>query len=241
MKIAVISDIHGNLEAFSAVLADIDATHADKIISLGDNIGYGPDPEQVIRLLTERGIPSVIGNHELAVLDESRIEHFNPTARISILKTIAMLSHEAVSLIGRFPRFLSEGGVRYVHGFPPDSPTIYLFEPTERRLETVLRSLQEDICLVGHTHLLKVIYFDGHHLTSTVPEKGIFYLRKEGKYIINAGSVGQPRDGDNNAKYVIFDDAERTIDIRFVPYDIDAVSKKIRAAGLPEFNALRLR
>ncbi len=241
MKLAVISDIHGNMEAFEAVLADIDTNDVDDIICLGDSIGYGPEPEKVLRLLRERRIPSVLGNHELAVIDETYIGSFNPLARISILKTIAMLSRDDVAAIGRFPFFLSTFGIRFVHGFPPASPTTYLIEVFGKRLEHAFLSLAENICFVGHTHVLKIIEFDGVTITPNYPGKGIFHLKKHKKYIINAGSVGQPRDGDNKAKYVILDDAAGTLDIRFIPYDIEAVTEKILAAGLPEYHALRLR
>ena len=132
-------------------------------------------------------------------------------------------------------------GCRFVHGFPPDSALTYLFQIPEHRIQKEIGKLNEQICFVGHTHMLEMISYDGQNCTRNSIKKGVMTLDKKIKYLVNIGSVGQPRDKNNNAKYVIWDSSEDTIDVRYVPYDIAAVIKKIQDAGLPEEHAQRLR
>lgn len=239
--IAVISDIHGNLEALEAVLQDIAAAGIDQIHSLGDNIGYGPDPETVLQRLLARGIPSVLGNHELAVVNPAELDWFNPVARQSLRKTVEMLSPASIAAIKTFPNSRVLEDLRFVHGFPPDSPVTYLFQASEEELRESFTQLAENICFTGHTHYPEIIAFTDGRLSRHAMDRNPIQLRPESRYLINVGSVGQPRDGNNNAKYVILDRATLTVELRFVPYDIESVVRKILAAGLPEAHALRLR
>jgi predicted phosphodiesterase len=240
MQIAIISDIHGNLEALHAVAADIKAQSVDTILSLGDNIGYGPDPMAVIDYIREHTIPSVMGNHEMATVDADYLDWFNPMARRSLEKTIEMLSPKALKFISQLEPVMILDTCRCVHGFPPDSLTTYLFEISIDKLQQAFKAMQDRICFVGHTHILQIISFDGERITYDYLSEGRTALHEAHQYIINIGSVGQPRDGNNNAKYVIFDTEANTIEVRFVPYDIAAVVDKILAAGLPEAHANRL-
>jgi len=240
LPIAVISDIHGNLDALQAVLADIDQLGIERIFCLGDNIGYGPEPEQVIDLLEQRAIPSVIGNHELAAAQPEYRSWFNPSARSSLLKTVEMLSEAALKRAGELPKYMTSDGARFVHGFPPDSPLIYLFQVSEAKMVRALRQLEEPVCFVGHTHDLELVSYDGSQICASNLEKGIRTLDPEQKYIVNIGSVGQPRDGDNRAKYAIWEPEDRMLEIRFISYDIQAAAKKILEAGLPRAHAMRL-
>jgi predicted phosphodiesterase len=240
MRLAVISDIHGNMEALTAVLADIAPSEVDEIISLGDNIGYGPEPSEVIRCLKNLKIPSVIGNHELAVRDPARVFFFNPDAKISIQKTITLLPDDAKGFISSMPLVLRKFAYRFVHGFPPDSATVYLFSVMTNGLRASFSDFGESICFVGHTHYLELIDFDGCHVNRTKLGEGIINLDKERRYIINIGSVGQPRDGNNTAKYAILDTSSFTLDIRFVPYDIAGTVAKLLSDGWPEIHASRL-
>jgi predicted phosphodiesterase len=126
MRIAIISDIHGNLDAFNQVLADIDRSDVDEIICLGDNIGYGPEPDQVIKTIEARQISSVIGNHELAVIQPKFLKWFNPIARKSLEKSLPLLSDQSLSYISKQKSYFVTHGCRFVHGFPPDSALIYM-------------------------------------------------------------------------------------------------------------------
>ncbi len=240
-KMAILSDIHGNLNALEEVLKDIDALGVGKIFSLGDNIGYGPEPEAVIQRLQARGIPSVLGNHELAVTDASELDWFNPVARESLLKTVEMLSEASIERIHQFPYCRVEDDLRFVHGFPPDSPVIYQFQASDDDLVKTFSELQEQIFFTGHTHYPEIIEYNAGVIEKYKFSRQTLHLKTDTRYNINAGSVGQPRDGNNNAKYVLFDAAARTVELRYIPYDIESTVQKILDAGLPEAHALRLR
>lgn len=240
MRLAIISDIHGNLEAFNEVLADIDRSEIDGIASLGDNIGYGPDPEEVVRLIRTRRIPSVLGNHELAVIDTQSLDRMNPSARQSLVLTRQLLSDSTVRYVTALRPSMVFHQSLCVHGCPPDSVTTYLFQLTETRLRELFLTMKEKICFVGHTHYPQIIRFDGKELISFNLSQGETKLQKDHQYIINVGSVGQPRDGNNNAKYVIWDTSSGSIEMRFLPYDIATTANKILRLGFPEYNAERL-
>lgn len=240
MKVAIVSDIHGNYDAFQEVLADIDKSKVDRIISLGDNIGYGPEPDRVVQKLMELGIPSVQGNHELAIKDEEYLSWFNPVARKSLIKTRDLLSESSIQFVNKLEPFLTVDNCRCVHGFPPDSPLIYMFQASERRKKKIFEESPQRISFIGHTHTLEMIVYDGESMQSSDLSRGLTLLEDGNKYIINIGSVGQPRDTSNDAKYVIWDSSADAIDVRFIAYDIAAVVQKIKDAGLPESHANRL-
>ena len=240
MRIAIVSDIHGNMEAFHNVLSDIDRSTIDAIVSLGDNIGYGPEPEHVIKQIQNRNIPSVMGNHELAVADESILEFFNPLARHSIQKTSRLMSHASIDYVCGLKRSLILHGHRFVHGLPPQSVTTYLFQVSDDILSDVFKKFEEPLCFVGHTHTLELVAYNGRRVIRKPLREGITLLRPDCRYIINCGSVGQPRDLNNNAKYIILDTECHHLEVRFIPYDISVVVHKILAAGLPKAHADRL-
>jgi predicted phosphodiesterase len=240
MRLAVISDTHGNFDAFEEVLKDIDRSAVDAMISLGDNIGYGPEPDRVIKKLIELDIPSVRGNHELAIEDQEYLNWFNPAARKSLIKTRKLLSKTSLEHISQFKPFITSDDCRFVHGFPPDSSLIYMYQISEGRKQEVFGEMIEKLCFIGHTHTLDIMGYAGKEIEYEDLPEGVFRLDPEKKYIINIGSVGQPRDSSNNAKYVIWDSAQDSLDVRFISYDIAAVVKKIKAAGLPKEHAQRL-
>ena len=240
MRLAIISDIHSNLEAFKEVLADIDRSRIDGLACLGDNIGYGPEPERVINLVRQRDVPCVMGNHELAVMEPRYLDWMNATARESLVMTIELLSADTIDHIRALPPSMTYHGSLCVHGCPPDSVVTYLYQLSTRQLKEAFLAMEEKICFVGHTHQLLIISFDGNELVRAPLRNGTASLHKDHQYIINVGSVGQPRDGNNNAKYVIWDTDSHTIEVRFVPYDIAVTANKIIELGFPEFNARRL-
>lgn len=242
MRLAVISDIHGNLEAFEAVLSDIDRSDIDRIVSLGDNIGYGPDPEAVIRLLRRRSIPSVVGNHEMVIQSLKYEKWFNQHVRETFHLTEERLSEKSKAHIRTMKRYRVEEGCRFVHGFPPKSPILYLFQASERKVKRVLdRRIGERLCFVGHTHELQMVGYDGCSLFYEFLFQGNLRLQSHYRYIISAGSVGQPRDGNNRAKYVIWDSETDVLEVRYVAYDIEKVVRKIKKAGYPDYFGERLR
>jgi len=237
MRLAVISDIHGNMEALEQVLADIDRSGVNEIACLGDMVGYGPDPRAVIGRIRKREIPCVAGNHELAINDPAGLRDMNLYARISLEFTRGMLREKDLDFISRLPRFLVLHGSRFVHGFPPDSSTEYLSRVPQNRMRQVMGRMAENICFVGHTHLLGRVEFGGTALKRTGFNGDPLFLKRNLRYIVNAGSVGQPRDPDKRAKYVIWDAQKETIEPRYVDYDRRKTAGKIRDAGLPDIHA----
>lgn len=242
MKIAVISDIHGNLEAFTQVLKVIDSQPVDHIVSLGDNIGYGPDPEAVMVLINQYQIMSVLGNHEMILKDHRFIKWFNPKVQKNVGPSHAMLSPESVRRIKQFPRALVVENTRFVHGCPEKSPFLYLFQLTASGVKRKMSKMKEKICFIGHTHELGMMIYNPllDQLDEKTLKEGRITLNPGNKYIINAGSVGQPRDINKDAKLIFFDAAKLTIDVHYIPYDNRTTIHKIRQAGFSESFAEKL-
>jgi diadenosine tetraphosphatase ApaH/serine/threonine PP2A family protein phosphatase len=143
-------------------------------------------------------------------------------------------------MIKRLPYYHLIAQCRCVHGYPPESAKTYLFQKLPYQLIKTFKEMVERICFVGHTHDLEIVHFDGRQAERHPLGEGPVTLDPDLHYIINIGSVGQPRDGSNQAKYVIYDPETHLLDVRFVTYDIAATVEKIKAAGLPEAHAIRL-
>ncbi len=237
---AIISDVHGNLEALRAVWADLTAAEAREVYCLGDSVGYGPDPEAVVSFLRKKGVESVMGNHELGLADPASLDWFNPQARQSLLRSGELLSPESLAYISQLPRVLIRHGVRMVHGLPPESAATYLFEAADGRLAAEMAAVPEDICFVGHTHELCLVRVKGGDVKRLGLSRDRRLLDSDARWIVNIGSVGQPRDGDLSAKYALYDTEERELEIRFVPYDPTETKRKIRDRGLGDVYAMRL-
>ena len=238
MKIAVLSDIHGNLEAFQSVLAKLDTRSFDCIISLGDNIGYGPDPQAVMELLSKHDIRSVLGNHEMVIKDQRFMKWFNPKVQKSISFTCGQLSEDSIKTILGFPKSIILENTRFVHGCPDHSPFLYLFQLTESGLKKKMARMPQAICFIGHTHELGITTYDPtqNTVTESPLDPGITMLDPDKKYIINAGSVGQPRDPNKDAKVVIVDTGSLALEVLFISYDRHATIDKINRHGLnPSF------
>ncbi|CCK81876.1 metallophosphoesterase family protein [Desulfobacula toluolica] len=240
MRLAVISDVHSNLDAFQAVMADISTQAIDDIISLGDNIGYGAQPEEVIAGLKRHDISSVLGNHELALLDKDYLATFNPYARKALVINQKKLSDPAKYYVSTLKFCLVRYGCRFVHGVPPDNIARYVFHESDKRLIQIMELIKQRIAFVGHTHQLRIYELDRGNLKKKSFMKSTVPLEKNRRYIINSGSVGQPRDGYNEAKYVVWDSVRQSVTSRFVPYDYHAAAKKIKKAGIPGLYADQL-
>jgi len=241
MKLVVISDIHGNMEALTRVLETIDGIRPDRVVCLGDNIGYGPDSARVVETIREKGIESVLGNHEMAAKDSRFLACFNPVARESVRHMSATLPDAALDTIRTFKKVLVKDGIRFVHGAPEQSPFLYLYQFSDAGLAAKMRKMKERICFVGHTHELELIRLDpGGRLHRKALREEAVVLENRPKYIINAGSVGQPRDGDNNAKLVVYDSEKSQLEVVFVPYPFRKTAEKIMKSGLPRSFADKL-
>jgi predicted phosphodiesterase len=239
MKIAVMSDIHGNLEALDAVLEDVCSQGIEKIVCIGDLIGYGPNPEEVVQKIRQIDVCCTMGNHELGILFKLERKWFNPKVRKNLSLTEKLLSPGSLDFIAGLPNTHALNNNLFVHGFPPASVKTYLFEKDTDEIARWFLTPGPKLTFVGHTHDLELVAWDGRRADRNPLGQDRVVLDKS-KYIINVGSVGQPRDGDNRAKYVIWDPVEGSIEVRFIPYDIQTTVDKIMERGFPEYNASRL-
>jgi len=247
-RIAVLSDVHGNLEALRSVLADVDAQGAAEILNLGDMVGYGPEPEACVELLRSRGVPSVLGNHELGLVEAQARGFFNPQARKALDRTREMLSDDSLMYFRTLPRALEAHGALLVHGCPPGLVSKYLYELDDEALRETFALYPHPLCFAGHTHDLERLSFlpkpKAGRIERKILGKGLVSLDTSARHILNIGSVGQPRDGNNKAKYVLWEPgetlADTRIEVRFVPYDIARTAALIVEKGLPTVYADRL-
>lgn len=241
MRIAVLSDIHSNLEALEAVTADLKQRFVDRVICLGDNVGYGPDPQEVVELIRLEGFFSVLGNHEFAFGDQRGRRWLNFQAAENNEATEELLSSENRDYCCALPACLELEGAHFVHGYPRDNVFRYLNKQSDERIASLFAYSSSSLFFLGHTHNLQVITMEEDKVRRARLAEGIVKLAVGRKYIFNCGSVGQPRDGDNRAKYLIWDTCESEVEVRCVAYDFQATMAKIRKLGFPEVYALRLR
>lgn len=242
MRFAVFSDIHGNLPAFEAVWEDIRTRGIDKVFSLGDNIGYGPDSSEVTVRLAELGVPSVLGNHEHATLNAVARGWFAPSSLKALEITADGLTDEALELMRDMPDSRTFEDFRMVHGCPRRNLYMYLFAVDEERLARMFEQTPETVTFVGHTHMLETITYDGNKVERSELEPETAVSLVDGcRYIFNVGSVGQPRDDfSNKAKYVEVDTDAGTVTAHEIAYDFETVARRIREIGIPETFANRL-
>jgi len=241
VRTAVLADVHANLAALTAVLEDIRQEKIYDIVSLGDNIGYGPDPEEVTLELLGINAVSILGNHEYALVDEKSYSKMNPDPKKSLDMTRVMLSDEGLAFATGLPRVIIHHGARLVHGCPPQSLNTYLYFPSRKMLTNIFTSFPERICFYGHTHTLNFFEEGKDPVLGINISPGTYILKKERRYIINPGSVGQPRDGINNhAKYLIWDRENELVVFKNLEYDVMKTVNKLRLLDFPDFNATRL-
>ncbi|MFH1997025.1 MAG: metallophosphoesterase family protein [Candidatus Omnitrophota bacterium] len=237
MRFGVFSDIHANLEALTAILEDLSKRSVDTYVCAGDLVGYGADPSPCIKTVREVDPIIVCGNHDRAACGLLSTENFNAQAREAALWTKRTItSSESEYLTGL--EFIREGrGFTLVHGSLVD-PEFFEYIVSGFEASATIRRMKNSVCFVAHTHVPGVFYMsDGRARFARDP---LITLRPDEKYIVNSGSVGQPRDGNNKAAYAVFDDSAMTVEIRRVRYDIDTAKKKILRAGLPAILAVRL-
>ncbi|MBN2208292.1 MAG: metallophosphoesterase [Candidatus Coatesbacteria bacterium] len=245
MKRFIISDVHGNLEALQAVLDDIEdnSSSKDRIVSLGDMVGYGPDPNECIELTQKRAAVSILGNHDYGVLGLTDINLFNTAAREAIVWTKENLTRESEkALLALKDKVVVEEGVGTFTHASPYQPTEWHYLITYGIAKLAFAALRTPLCFVGHSHQpIFVLEAPDTSISVIHPEDQpeITYTL-ESKYIINVGSVGQPRDGVNKACYVVWDDETHTVSVRRVAYDFRETQKRIFAEQLPIANAMRL-
>ncbi|MFN8176574.1 MAG: metallophosphoesterase family protein [bacterium] len=235
--IAVISDIHGNLEALEAVLADARREAVEGIICLGDVVGYGADPSTCMERVAAETMASVLGNHDAAACDLRLADNFNEVARAAIRWTREHLTKEDLETLRSLPYDFVEGEARFVHA-SPDDPPAWHYILTEQEAWNAFEACPEPVCFVGHSHVpLRVTLRRGR---LEVTDGDVLELKGDDRVLVNVGSVGQPRDGDWRASYGLWDPLTRRIVARRVEYDLETAAKKIVKAGLPAVLAKRL-
>lgn len=238
MKIAFISDVHGNLEAFTAVCASIRYEQVDRVVFLGDIVGYGANPNECIELLQTLTGHSVAGNHDWAATGRQSTDSFNSVARDAIAWTCAQLSTVNKQFLMELPLTLEMNEFFCVHA-TPYMPGQWRYVYNALDAEDAFVTFKQRLCLIAHTHCPAI--FVKRADTPVVRElSSQVTLHPGSRYIINCGSVGQPRDGDPRASYGIFDESCSQYYLVRVDYDVASVKKKILQAGLPDFLAHRI-
>ncbi len=244
MRVAVLSDVHSNLPALESVLAAVEKAGIDQIWCLGDLVGYGADPDACTALIRERCEVCLVGNHDLAVLGALDISAFSDTAKAAVEWTQGHVNEETTTFLAGLEPALERRGFGLFHASPRDP--IWEYVLTIDQAEAGLDAAEQRISLIGHSHV--ALFF-------TRPEggprrayahgaqagDGALLDIDDGGWLINPGSVGQPRDGDPRAAWLELDLGEWTARFHRVPYDSSAAAASILAAGLPSSLAERLQ
>jgi len=238
----VISDVHSNLPALEAVLAAIDGAAVDEVWCLGDMVGYGADPDACTELIRARCDACLLGNHDLAVLGEIDIATFSQSAAAAVEWTREHANPETLEYLKALEPEGSRAGFGLFHASPRDPVWEYVL--SIEQAEAGLNAQKERICLIGHSHIS--LFFTRPasnrptYAHGAQAGDGALLDIDSGEWLINPGSVGQPRDSDPRAAWLELDDEEWTARFHRVPYDIEAAAAAIRAAGLPPSLADRL-
>ena len=239
MTYGLISDIHGNLEALKAVLAEL--AGVDGFVCLGDTVGYGPDPGRCAELLRELpNLTCVSGNHDLAAIGRYDLEWFNPFAQAAIKWTSEQLSPEHKAYLSSLPLTAHVDKAVLVHGSLPDEMA-YITTPEEAR--SCFDAMPGDLVFIGHTHVAEYYRARGNTRFPeqvSLSEGGHIAFESELRYVVNPGAIGQPRDGNPAAAFGIWDVAAGTVETRRVAYDIESAQEKMRRANLPGYLIERL-
>ena len=242
MRYLIVSDLHANWEALEAVLQDAEGFY-DGAVCCGDLVGYGADPNRVVEWVREECSVVVRGNHDRACSGLEDLEWFNPLARAAALWTLDHLSAENATFVRTLPHgpaFLN--GIQLLHGSPVDEDE-YVVAPDDAA--QAFAYLERHVAFFGHTHLQGGFIWNQSRVETIPPvsihsDRAVMDIESDAGYLINPGSVGQPRDGDPRAAYALYDSEAGMLRYRRVAYDVETAQNKIREAGLPPFLADRL-
>ncbi len=238
MKLALISDIHGNLEAFTAVLEDIEKQSTDRIHCLGDVVGYGSEPDACLQLVADTCEIKLMGNHEHVILRLDQPDNYTHVARVSADWTREQLNDRALSIIAKYRIDHHDDEFYLVHA-SPDQPDRWHYVLTPEEAAGAFVKLNERLCFYGHSHV-PMIFTES---PGAMPRRRVghtFLPDPDSRYLINVGSVGQPRDNDPRACYVIYDTDEGDVTYCRVDYDIESAQSKMAQAQLPDMLIDRL-
>ncbi|MBC8552450.1 MAG: metallophosphoesterase family protein [Candidatus Brocadiales bacterium] len=235
MKVIIISDIHGNLEALNKVLEYIDKLEEEKrVVCLGDIVGYGPNPAECFKIVKALTDNICLGNHEDAILNTDYDYQITKPAREAIRWTRGILDEEIKEAINKLSLKIAENNILYVHA-SPDDPMRWKYISNTGTAYSSLIEMKHSLCFVGHSHIPGVYCYQK---TDSGGKK--FVISKEDKTIVNVGSVGQPRDGSPMLSFAVFDDINWEVQIVRLEYDYHKTMAKIEKANLPLFLAERL-
>jgi diadenosine tetraphosphatase ApaH/serine/threonine PP2A family protein phosphatase len=229
VRIALISDVHSNLEALTRALEFIDAQGVDDIVCLGDTVGYGANPNECLTLVRSRCSTILLGNHDAAGIDLFVANHFTLSARLSAVWTSSVLLDEHKAFLKNLPYSKSRGDLFFSHASPFE-PAEWRYVVSEIDTREAFSAFTERLCFIGHSHI--PVIFSERGITSSVLPTG--------RFIVNVGSIGQPRDGNPNLSFGIFDTASESYQTIRLGYDTDPAAEKIRKVGLPQALADRL-
>ncbi|MFH1771412.1 MAG: metallophosphoesterase [Candidatus Omnitrophota bacterium] len=249
MRYAIFSDIHGNLEAFSSLIESLNETQIDKFIFIGDIIGYGADPCQCISMLKSMNPAAIAGNHDWAVTGRLSLDYFNSVARQALLWTKKQLGNEELKYLDTFTLVHDEDDFVCVHGSLREPEKFnYVWDIEDASYNFSL--FQKKICFLGHSHKMAAYFIDERSKEARILlHKGeiqtylsgfTIHLKENERYLINVGSVGQPRDEDPRLSMCIYDSQKKEIELRKLSYDIVKAAKKIIDNCLPSVLASRL-
>jgi diadenosine tetraphosphatase ApaH/serine/threonine PP2A family protein phosphatase len=238
MSWAIFSDVHGNLEALEAVAEDFGRRGITRAFFIGDAVGYGPSPNECLKMIAELTTVRLMGNHDHAVLQENGPEEFNKHAQAAIRWTRTALNAEARQILHSFTMSQTVGQHHLVHASPL-RPQHWDYILDQLTALAALKNFSEWVCFVGHTHQPRIFQEAKDSPCSELPAADL-HIKDDARYIINVGSVGQPRDGDPRACYAVYDPERQQLTYARVPYDIEKTQDKMRAVGLPEFLIDRL-
>lgn len=251
MRYGLVTDIHSNLAALEATLNAMEQQGAiDGLLCMGDIIGYGPQPNEVIQRLKEYSLFTIIGNHDMAVLGQLELSDFNHDAIDANVWTRVQLEPENLEWLESLkPKAVFDEKVTLAHGSPSEPVWEYL--TTQHAAARNFQAYDTQVCFVGHTHLPRLFFLRENEVNPIfgyttrkaemhIPEADEVFELGEDRVIINPGSVGQPRDGDKRAAYAIYDDANMTVTFCRAVYDINATQELMRQAHLPLSLSIRL-
>jgi predicted phosphodiesterase len=239
MKVAIISDIHGNRQAFEAVLNDISEDSVEEIWCLGDLVGYGADPDACVALARENADICLAGNHDLAVAGQIPLDDFSRGAGIAVRWTQEVISAGNRDYLATLRTSAARENVGLYHASPRDEVWEYVLSAL--LAELCLDAARHRVSLIGHSHVaLSFDRSDGHPATGETRRDGVELDLAAGEWLLNPGSVGQPRDGDPRAAWMLLDLDELLASYRRCEYDVEGAASAIRAAHLPDSLAERL-
>lgn len=237
MRYGIVSDMHSNLEALDSCLDALSKERIDKYICIGDIVGYGADPSVCIKKVRELDALTVLGNHDAGCTGSLDLSYFNSYARDAIIWTKKVLSQSELDYLKGLELVKEMGDLTFTHGSLVN-PGDFNYILNRHEALSSMEVMTKKILFIGHSHVPGVFERRDDDLRYFYREK--IKVSENAVYIVNAGSVGQPRDGDNRASYVIYDDRKSEIFIKRIGYDISGAREKILKAGLPKILAYRL-